>query len=527
MMSRKRWEPRLSERSRGRARVGTFLAIALGVFGACTTEDPREYFRTATPNPLPGAGGGSATAGRSAGGRAGSAGSSGKSGAGAPASGGSSGSEGPGNLGGEAGEDGQGANPGSGGRAGTTSGNAGTQNAGSPGTGGTSGASGSGATSGGSGSGGGPSSDECGERPVTTEAFTKQALRAAASDCAIWHYCKFEAEAARVEQTTAAHVAAPTPETLEGARASWRQAMAAWSAVELFQFGPLASAAESEGKDSVHGRGLREFIYSWPRFTRCRVEEQVASEKYASQGFANVPIASRGLYALEYLLFYEGSDTACASGSSAANTWTTLDATALTEHKHRYLAALSGDVRTTMRELIELWSPTGGNFRETFINAGGYDDEQQALTILAWSLVYIEREVKDWKLGVPLGVTLSHPVNGPEAPFSHDSTANIRNNLRGFRALFQGCGAAGEGLGFDDWLAEAGHAELGVDIIHALDAAEAFASTFPPLELATSEELETFYRTIKVLSDYLKSDLFGSGSPLNLKLPMGVAGDTD
>jgi predicted lipoprotein len=525
-MSQQRRESSLSERSHRRARVGTFLAIALGVFGACTTEDPREYFRTATPNPLPGSGGGSATAGRSAGGRAGSAGSSGKSGAGAPASGGSSGSEGPSNLGGEAGEDAHGPNPGSGGHAGTTS-SAGTQSAGSPGAGGTSGASGASGSSAASGSGGGPPSDACGERPVASEAFTKQALRAAASDCAIWHYCKFEAEAARVEQATAAHVAAPTPETLELARTSWRQAMAAWSAVELFQFGPLASAAESEGKDSVHGLGLREFIYSWPRFTRCRVEEQVASEKYATQGFANVPIASRGLYALEYLLFYEGSDTACASGSSTVNTWATLDSTTLTEHKHRYLTALTGDVLATTRQLIELWSPSGGNFRETFVNAGGYDDEQHALTILAWSLVYIEREVKDWKLGVPLGVTISHPVNGPEAPFSHDSTANIRGNLRGFRALFQGCGAAGEGLGFDDWLAEAGHAELGADIIHAIDAAEAFASTFPPLELATSEELETFYRTIKVLSDYLKSDLFGSGSPLNLKLPMGVAGDTD
>jgi predicted lipoprotein len=524
-MSNRRPNSQPNERARASARFVAFLVTALGVFGACTTEDPREYFRAAAPAPLPGSGGGGASAaGRPAGGRSATAGSSGKSGAGSPGSGGSSGSETPGDAGGEAGEDASGSQAGRSGGSAGKKGDAGAANGGASASGGTGGASGAGATA---GSGGSAPLDACGERPVTTEAFTKQSLRRAASDCAVWHYCKFEAEAARLEQATAAHVAAPSPDTLEAARSLWHQAMAAWSAVELFQFGPLASRAESEGKDIVHGQGLREFIYSWPRFTRCRVEEQVASEKYATQGFPNVPIASRGLYAIEYLLFYEGSDTACAAGSSTVNTWATLDASALTAHKQRYLTALSSDVLATTRQLLELWSPAGGNFRETFVNAAGYEDEQQALTILAWSLIYMEREVKDWKLGVPLGVTLSHPVNGPEAPFAHDATSNIRHNLRGFRALFQGCGPAGEGLGFDDWLAEAGHAALGQDIVNAIDAAEAFASTFPPLDQATPEELEAFYRTIKVLSDFLKSDLFGSGSPLNLKLPMGVAGDTD
>ncbi|HEY3493184.1 MAG TPA: imelysin family protein, partial [Polyangiaceae bacterium] len=324
-----------------------------------------------------------------------------------------------------------------------------------------------------------------------------------------------------------AQAAEPTPEHLERAQADFRAAMSAWSAVELFQFGPLSSRAESEGKDIVYGQGLREFVYSWPRFTRCRIEEQILTRKYQTQGFPNVPIAGRGLFGIEYLLFYPGADTACSATSSTAADWAALDPAELTARKHQYLAALATDVVTTTRGLLDLWNPGNGNFRDTFVNAVGYADEQQALTILAWSLVYLEREVKDWKLGVPLGVTLTHPVTSPEAPYALVGTDNIRQNLRGFRALFQGCGESGEGLGFDDWLSEAGHAALGEDIVRALDAAEAFTSTFPALNAAAPEELENLYLTIKAITDPLKSDLFGTGSPLNLELPDGVAGDTD
>jgi uncharacterized protein len=516
-MSRRRQELTRSKLPQACRQLGPFLVAALGVFGACTTEDPREIFGTPDRPLLGGASGrGTVTAGSSGSGSTASEAGGAGSVAGTPNSGGRGGGENSPHEGGEAGEN-------EGRPAGGTAAHAGTASMGGTSAGGGAHA---GGMSGTAGTGGSGPSDTCGERPVSSGPFSKEALRAAASECAIWHYCKFEHRAAQLDQAASAHVDAPTPATLANARARWEEAMAAWSAVELFQFGPLASRAESEGKDQVHGQGLRELIYSWPRFTRCRVEEQIASERYKT-GFANVPIASRGLFALEYLLFYEGSDTECAANSAAATTWAGLDSAALIERKHRYLTAVSADVLGSSRQLLELWSPSGGNFIQTFVNATGYMNEQQALTILAWSLVYMEREVKDWKLGVPLGITLMHPVNGPEAPFARTGTTNILQNLRGFRALFQGCGPSGEGLGFDDWLAEADHAQLGQDMIRAIDAAEAFASTFPPLDTATPDQLDSFYRTIKVLTDHLKSEFFGDGSPLNLDLPGGVIGDTD
>jgi hypothetical protein len=103
----------------------------------------------------------------------------------------------------------------------------------------------------------------------------------------------------------------------------------------------------------------------------------------------------------------------------------------------------------------------------------------------------------------------------------------IRGNLLGFRALFEGCGPDGEGLGFDDWLSEAGYPELAADMIDAWKAAFAVAEAFPAFPAATKPELQAFHASVKALTDLLKADFFGDGSPLALKLPAGLEGDTD
>jgi hypothetical protein len=208
--------------------------------------------------------------------------------------------------------------------------------------------------------------------------------------------------------------------------------------------------------------------------------------------------------------------------------WPTLGVDELASRKRAYAVAVAGNVTAEIRALMELWRPEGGNFRETFVSASGYDgSEQEALNVLAWALIYVEREVKDWKLGIPAGYTLMHPVSGQEAPFSGVSTENLRENLHGFRSLFEGCGEEGEGLGFDDWLVEAGHADLASRILTALAGAQSVVGAAPPLEQATPAQLEALFRAVKALTDLLKGEMFGAGSPLNLKLPEGVASDTD
>jgi uncharacterized protein len=366
----------------------------------------------------------------------------------------------------------------------------------------------------------------CGEAPVSEQPFTRQALRAAAADCATWHYCRFEEAAITLADETVAHAAAPSDTTLASAQAAFEQAWELWSANELFQFGPLASKAESAGKDEYQGLGARDLIYSWPLVARCRVEEQVANENYLS-GFDSVLVSGRGLFGLEYLLYYPGSDTVCAPSSVAGKKWPALAARELATRKRAYAAALADDVLLRVAGVRRAWSPDGENFRAKFVDASGYPSEQESMKVMAWALLYVEREVKDWKLGWPAGYTATAPVSVSEASFSGRGTEAIRANLRGFRALFQGCGAEGEGLGFDDWLIEAGHGELATDILEAWRAAQVMADAYPAAAEASPAELDALYLAVKTLTDLLKNDLFGAGSPLGLALPKGLEGDTD
>jgi predicted lipoprotein len=343
----------------------------------------------------------------------------------------------------------------------------------------------------------------------------------------MWHRCEFESAAKDLVSSVREYHAEPDASGLLAAQRAFRNAMQVWSKLELFQFGPLSSRSESAGKDAYQGQGIRDLIYSWPAVARCRVEEQLATQNFTSQGVGNALVSARGLFGIEYSLFYSATDTACLPASSAATAWASLSEAELGQRKRDYALAVAEDVLEQARVLGTAWSPEGGDFRSVFVSASGYPSEQEALNVLGFALIYVEREVKDWKLGIPAGYTLTHPVTLAETPFALHGTENIRANLIGFRSLFEGCGPAGEGLGFDDWLNEAGHADLAHDLLVALHAAQVVADASPPLNEATPAEIETLYAAIKALTNLLKADLFGAGSPLGLKLPAGVEGDTD
>jgi uncharacterized protein len=365
----------------------------------------------------------------------------------------------------------------------------------------------------------------CGEPPVTTGTFSRERLRAASADCAMYRYCAFQHTARALEDSVTSWQADRSDAKRNAARDTWQKAMAQWSLAELFQFGPAASAAMNAGKDTYEGQGLRDRIYGWPASARCRVEEEVVDR---TTNLANVLVSGRGLYAIEYALFHAGDDTECAAGSQVADAWSALSADERDARKAAYALAVARDVRAQAEALVNAWDPGQGNFEQTFVSAGGkYPNEQEALNVLGWALIYIEKEVKDWKLGIPAGHTMDPPVSGPEAPFARTATDNIRANLRGFRQLFEGCGDDGEGLGFDDWLNDAGHAELATELIAAWRGAQKAVDEMPPLHAASQPELDAAYQALRQLTTLLKSDLFGTGSPLNLKLPASVEGDTD
>ncbi len=361
---------------------------------------------------------------------------------------------------------------------------------------------------------------DCGSAPGAAAPFTKQALLSAASECAAWHACNFVNAASTLRSSVRDQAEAPSDEKLAAARASWTTAMNEWSKMEVLQFGPVASKI----MDPYHGRGLRTFIHPWPQTNRCEVEKQIAGKEW-NQGIDTVLPSARGLYALEYVLHYPGSDTVCLPGSPTGQAFASLAPADLQKAKSDYAVAVADNVLALALEIRNVWQPEGENFEAKLLAFDKYGSEQEALNVVAWGLFYLEKEVKDLKLAPHAGIVTTEAT--PETPFAKMDIDNVRTNLRAFRSLFQGCSADGTGVGFDDWLISAGQQQLASDMVAALDQAQAAADAFPPFEQASEAQFKQFYDTLKVLTDLLKTRFFGSASPLNLKLPATAASDTD
>lgn len=364
----------------------------------------------------------------------------------------------------------------------------------------------------------------CGAAPDGGDTFSRQALRQAALACVQYHYCGFEAAAAAMDESVERYAGDPQARTLEEAQSSFRAAMALWSRLELMQFGPLADTTQ----DMYQGRSLRELVYSWPQTSQCRVDEQLLDEGY-KDGADSLLVSARGLDALELLLFHSGEESGCPQGGEVQERFAALSATERAQRQQAYVQVLAGDMVVQSEALSAVYRDDG-DFARGFVDAeaSGYPSDQEALNVLAWSLIYLEKEVKDWKLGVPAGVTATAPTTGFELPFSGLSGESVQQNLRGFYSLYAGCGAQGAGLGFDDWLVAAGHDALAADIASAYAEALEKVDALPADLAAASEgQLTETYAALRELTVLVRAELFGAGSPLNLKLPATLEGDTD
>jgi len=380
------------------------------------------------------------------------------------------------------------------------------------------------------GSGGtdtGPLEPEIPEEPFSKAAFLRQI-----ADCTVARYRDFEVRAIALDEAAKANVAAPSEATARAAQEAWLAANASWQVAEIFRFGPAARSADLD----PGAQELRDQIYAWRFGGRCPVETALADKMYAGSGFATSLINYRGLGAAEYLLFYSGSDNQCPeySAINSKGTWAALGADEIALRKREYAATAIAEVLKNAQKLLRAWETDGGNFRQKLTQTGSgsvYPSEQVALNAVWNGIFYVEKEVKDYKLGIPLGVNECASGVCPEAlesRFANVSTANIRLNYAGFRRLFQGCGANYTGLGFDDWLDAIGASDLRGRMLTALDGAQrAIDALDPPLETAITQNTDkvwAVYAALKQITELLKSEF---ASVIDLEIPASAGTDND
>ncbi|HYD47003.1 MAG TPA: imelysin family protein [Terriglobales bacterium] len=375
---------------------------------------------------------------------------------------------------------------------------------------------------------GGPSGPTEFDRNALLRTFSDRtvlpALRTFANDSAAL-------AAATAAWQTAAAAGGGTAER-EAAQAAWRQAMQSWQAIEVLQIGPAGPINMTMG-----GQGVRDEIYSWPTVNPCRVDQETVSRDYLSPDFFTRELVNtRGLDALEYLLFDQDQTNACASAVdiNASGSWAALvNSGEVNLRRAEYAASAAADVQRRAVELRDAWEPAGGNFAGQLANAGRsgsiYDSAQEAIDEVFAAIFYVELIVKDRKLALPAGLDPDCMANAcpelAESRFADASREQILRNLQTAQRIFLGDAA---GVGFDDFLRARGAGELAEEMIADFEAAiaavEAIPGTFSAALANDVDSVRNAYIALKELTDDLKADLV---TVLNLTIPQEGAGDND
>lgn len=361
---------------------------------------------------------------------------------------------------------------------------------------------------------------------------TRAEVLGAVGACAATLYRDFAVAAGEFQDAAADAVIAPGAGATEEARAAWAKAIALWEQAEVIRVGPAGPSDLPEGQD------LRDLIYSWPLVSRCLVEQTLVAKAYESESFsATALINVRGLAAAEYLLFYEGTDNACSPSASinASGTWAAIEPAELADRKAIYAAVVASDVAAKARAVADAWDPAHGDFGARLAAAGGggspFASDQLALNAVSDGMFYIEKEVKDLKLGRPLGLVDCPGASCPEAVesrYARVARDHVRNNLVGFRRVFAGCDEGGQ-RGFDNLLTAMGAGPVADRMSDDIEAAIAAADALADADLIHALEVdragvERLHAALKRITDTLKTDFV---TVLDLEPPKVIEGDND
>lgn len=257
-------------------------------------------------------------------------------------------------------------------------------------------------------------------------------LRELSTDVIVPTYGAFETRTDTLEGEVAGLCEALDASALERAQAAWRDARVPLKQAEAWAFGPIEDLRIEAAVDF------------WPVRTYAVDETLESGGPFTLEAVEALGVASRGLPALEYLLFdHEG-------GSEAVLERLGTDVGGGTR-ACAYAAGLALDVEARAAELHAAWSPAGEDYASAFSQGAGEGDMagvQMSLDTLVNRTIFALANVTDAKLGKPLGRgNGGSPVPGAvESRFSDNSWADIRANIEGVGQVYFGKQDDGTGL---------------------------------------------------------------------------------
>lgn len=312
--------------------------------------------------------------------------------------------------------------------------------------------------------------------------------------------------------------------TLTDARAAFGVAIDAWESADAVLVGPAA----------MDNRTLRGLIYSWPLIAPCTIDEDTARRhaNATSYDVSTRPLNARSLSAVEYLLYTDTATHACATVPAG---WNGLGAN-LPLARCQLALAIATDVAVKTQQVSDGWVDYATELATAGESGSSITSEQVGVNLISDGMFYVDKLVKDMKLGEAGGIAINscNAVMEPclrevELRLSDRSTFAIRNNLAAFKAVFTGIPLAGEaGPGFDDFLIGLGHQDVADRMTTNIDAAIAAATALPDSFMGALStdyaKVVATHAAVRSITEDLKSQFL---TLLALDIPDDVATDND
>lgn len=225
----------------------------------------------------------------------------------------------------------------------------------------------------------------------------------------------------------------PTVDSLAQARAAWLATVLAARQIQWLQTGPIADREY-----------LATFYYS--KVLPHRIEDVLHSSSTMDAAFLDeLGAATKGLFALEYLLFESRTESpAKAAKSSEANPMNLFGTNV--QRRCQFLLTLAHDVQKKADQVAADWAGTNrADVGPKFV-AGGQETLNSLVNQLAQNLETIAESRINLALQLPAPVV--RRLDRIEGARSRTSLSQLVASLRGAYQIYQGSG----GLGMDDYL---------------------------------------------------------------------------
>ena len=228
-----------------------------------------------------------------------------------------------------------------------------------------------------------------------------------------------------------AFVASPDLANLASARASFEGAYHAWQRISYLEIGPAFNVL------------LRSSVNSFPA-DKNSIEVNITNENYDLTALSSQD--EKGFPAIGYLLYGIGS-----TDTEIIEKYTT-DANAA--NRLTYLEKVYTEIGIKISEVTAAWKTDGENYRQTFIDQDGTDIGSSIGLLINEVTRYIEADVRDEKIGIPLGKrSQGIPIPAEvEAGYSELSISLATENLKALHQFYLGKGSNGDQVSFYDYL---------------------------------------------------------------------------